>query len=1341
MASPVVAGLDEEIAQMEASQQRANENSSAAASPSSLQGGSSWSAKHQNDWVKHESFVHKLESLLHDEDEREDGQRKDEIDGILNATSSGEEEGEDDEEMAKVGTDDVHQKALRRRRKLLKLKQRYARRKSLPPSSSSSLPMHDEEQEQLNEADDEVLTAAAALQWAASNSSPILPDTDDQKGSTSRSTSPSAPPSTTTSAEAGTEEDEDFYDAQAGPSTSPSLHIHSHVRKMNIEDDEADEQANEMSWLQMSPRPNATASSATLRQDAMEGALGSQDGSGNQLHHQASTATLSGIVEDGDPEDIPISESGKRASQTKVDQFSRRRSSVLPPAAPHPTTPLPSTPSSFSHPISPVTLGPNGTIRGGRPRGATVGAVPGAHGNVRPRIRPRSLLSNELLLAGNDISISSVSTKFNLSSSTSSESSAMRTSSILPSYPTEEFLHSATLTSTPSSSAASIGSSSAIGDASGSKASLAVESRSRSGSGTGLLQHIQSRPRSQANFVIAVVGHKSSGKSTVIRKGLRQFGLSKPTVVSDRITSHSTICIVDQKERTIEVLEMDASVLLNGPSRRFAWPRSLPYIDAAILCYDASQISSFRGMSELLENFAMNQLSTVMLACKSEISPKAVDPYYASDMASVYNVGLAECSVQSEEGKKRMRDCFSYLVKEVAKGRATMRISETGSTSGPATRTPISPLAAQSVSNKDSSTMNAVSPDYVPHPSSDSGHTGNRSPSSSTAAPSIHMRDRQSVISRKKFDRKMSDVTIGSIEAGSEEDGGAFQQSINRAQLGLQSAKSVGGYVSIEELWDKLFFSAVSGNDDRFLHMFMTFFRGFARPIDLLNQIVVRFDALARGEKSDGVMIRYSLMKLTTMLGDWMQEYPGDLSDSETFSILVDFYDRLLVHPATTHIAAPMQPLLDVVRSAPDLDAIWSKDQDNDKPRSVAADVPPVKPYDTRSRAPSTSSNSAAAVAISRLHEGGRGTSETHTTANSDATTAASSVASHGQHSTSESIRGNRRRSTSDVTTISSEGHRSANSSAAMSASTGAGGMSGNGSSQYLGNSGQLPGIGVPKGPVTVQMQKAILRNTSNMLFEIRDEDIAHELTRIEWDLFCTIGPRDLLRHILVSRSLRAPNSSVAQSIAHFNYISAWVCSLVLVQSKAKQRARMLEKFMEVATILRRTNNYNTLHAILAGLGNASIHRLKNTRELLNGKKVMKQYQSLTRLMGSERSFAAYRLALENSEGRTIPYLGVHLQDILSTSDGNPSKRANDGMIHWRKFNLMYDAVMAIVRCQQYQMPLRENTTLAQMIVDLPVWDEEAQYQRSLQVEQRQSSAVSGSTGSRIIKQLLKTNT
>lgn len=43
--------------------------------------------------------------------------------------------------------------------------------------------------------------------------------------------------------------------------------------------------------------------------------------------------------------------------------------------------------------------------------------------------------------------------------------------------------------------------------------------------------------------------------------------------------------------------------------------------------------------------------------------------------------------------------------------------------------------------------------------------------------------------------------------------------------------------------------------------MFMVFYRGFARPIDLLRQMVSRFESLASSEPSDGVMIRFSLMR------------------------------------------------------------------------------------------------------------------------------------------------------------------------------------------------------------------------------------------------------------------------------------------------------------------------------------------------------------------------------------------------------------------------------------------------------------------------------------------------
>ena len=43
--------------------------------------------------------------------------------------------------------------------------------------------------------------------------------------------------------------------------------------------------------------------------------------------------------------------------------------------------------------------------------------------------------------------------------------------------------------------------------------------------------------------------------------------------------------------------------------------------------------------------------------------------------------------------------------------------------------------------------------------------------------------------------------------------------------------------------------------------MFMVFYRGFAKPIELLQQLISRFEALAGSEEIDGLMVRFSLMR------------------------------------------------------------------------------------------------------------------------------------------------------------------------------------------------------------------------------------------------------------------------------------------------------------------------------------------------------------------------------------------------------------------------------------------------------------------------------------------------
>lgn len=1052
--------------------------------------------------------------------------------------------------------------------------------------------------------------------------------------------------------------------------------------------------------------------------------------------------------------------------------------------------------------ITDVSLGPSGTIRG-RPRGATIGAVPSSATNNRPTSflgrmasqqnpRPRSLLSHELVFgseqepsaapslrsASATVSTSSVNTTGSFPGSLGqSRRNSFDTGKDIQTMPSrlgnldeQSVARQGSISGvsqvTDSSGNFSAPTSSSAASVSGAVTTSSSAGRSRSGSTASLLQQVQQPLRSHATFVIAVVGHRGAGKSSVIRKGLRQYGLTKPQVLSEKIVSHTTICFIDQETETIEVLEVDTSVLLSGTAKRFTWPKFLPPVDAVILCYDASRISSFRGMSELLENFSVQGTSTVMLACKSDISPKEVDPYYASEMAGIYNVGLAECSDRSDEGKKRMKDCFAYLVKEVVRIHPSR--ARKGSI-GPNAAVSPSSLSSAALASEDDADRRSTPSEPTATPlartasrSSQASHTtpadGRARAGSSGSLVSSGGWDQSSVSnsnSSSGFDQSQQsepDTASGhlkhhhshapyqhgpSVSSGvagetilsegnsfigddSENDAAAVQESITKAKLGLQSAKSVGGYVTIEELWNKLFFAAVSRNDSAFVQMFMVFYRGFVRPIELLKQMIGRFNILAEAERSDGAMTRFSLIRLAAMLSDWMQDYPGDLSGSETYPVLCDFIESLCFHPATMHVAAQIAPLIDKVATAPDLDAAWSKDQDSSRPKSVAADVPPVRPNLT------PDASQAASPEVSTHHADSRARS--HSDASSSGIFSVSSVQSDpaslvSAHKIVRTTSGTeaRARSGSDVTSSSGEagsrGHQQP-SSGAVSASS-------------IPETSSHEGASIA-GPLDPHQQKVALRNVSNQLGVLDDAAIAGELTHLEWQLFLAIRPRDLLRHILVPREVRGRGGPVAGCIAHFNYISFWVCSMILVQSKTKQRARMVEKFMSIAAILRHDNNYNTLQAVLAGLGNAAVHRLRMTRELVASKPVHKMYQSLTRLMGSDRSFAAYRLALENSDGRTIPYLGVHLQDILSISDGNPSKRASDDMVHWRKFSLMDEAVRAIVRCQDWSQRTKGRASISKLIMDLPVMDDDVLYNRSLQVEPRASQGSASSAGSKI---------
>ncbi|EEP81728.1 conserved hypothetical protein [Uncinocarpus reesii 1704] len=151
------------------------------------------------------------------------------------------------------------------------------------------------------------------------------------------------------------------------------------------------------------------------------------------------------------------------------------------------------------------------------------------------------------------------------------------------------------------------------------------------------------------------------------------------------------------------------------------------------------------------------------------------------------------------------------------------------------------------------------------------------------------------------------------------------------------------------------------------------------------------------------------------------------------------------------------------------------------------------------------------------------------------------------------------------------------------------------------------------------------------IFMEIPDEDFARELTRIDWVMYTAFRPRELIRHKL-----------------------------------------------------RQLFNYNSLGAIIAGLNGTPIFRLAQTRELVSHN-VQKQFMSLVILMGTQKSHFAYRLAWENSFGERIPFLPLHLRDLVSAEEGN--KTFVGDRINWRKFEIMGDVILGIQQSQRTPFP------------------------------------------------------
>ncbi|KAF7320321.1 Ras guanyl-nucleotide exchange factor [Mycena kentingensis (nom. inval.)] len=785
----------------------------------------------------------------------------------------------------------------------------------------------------------------------------------------------------------------------------------------------------------------------------------------------------------------------------------------------------------------------------------------------------------------------------------------------------------------------------------------------------------------QDTLTLLVVGAAQCGKSIVIRKGLKDYGLSEPAnhsfqVQSTYFSSSYSLRVGrirdGVEEHPLHVIEADVSKI---SLEEAIWPEGSPDIDGVIMCYDASDADSFLPVEGLLRRFRAMMIPTLVLACKSDLE-RRVDPQgAAADFLQLYDNGLVEVSNAHESGKKKMRQAFEWLIKAVFRGRHSSK-----SESDLDYRNPASPVLL--ISPPPWEVSRTVTPTASSSTMSTLSH-GQPARGSNPPLPTIPASRSPTVPNSPTRARSTGDLLSEHEKSRTrdwqlEKDGGVIARSSSNsvssqkpppvanepvfdpppppvAKETKEKEASSRPWATLDELLDKLLFLAVSGDDPTYITHFLLTYRRFASPRSVLLAMQLRLRQLDQ-PSGDPMFACFAQMRICQLLEQWIRDYPYDFKVRGTPSALSALFKSITSKTYLLHYGADFLPFHELLPNLVDKDAAWALKPDYPEDESD---------YDDDEKSAILTLNSSHSSDLELPS-----TTRSPSAKSKPPTASAPSRERKGSIPFSSKLISNPPTSHPAPTENSEANNRS--------------------------------------------VMKDLLKLAADVSMT-DSEEIAQEITRLESALFLNIEPRHWLRYTFVPGKKDPATDSIARFNDFSNHLAVWVVSLILCHDKHKMRAKQIEKIVEIAQKLRGLNNYAALRAFVAGINHSTFPGDPTMEHFkLKSPDQAKNLQSWDVLLQQIRSHRAYRLALRNTKGACIPALEVHMSDLIRAHEANDDINPSDpSKIHWGKFNMMGRFINSTTQCQaqcraanDYNFPQKEHIT--DMLLSTSLMSDEA---------------------------------
>uniref|UniRef100_A0A670JMH0 Rap guanine nucleotide exchange factor like 1 n=1 Tax=Podarcis muralis TaxID=64176 RepID=A0A670JMH0_PODMU len=213
-------------------------------------------------------------------------------------------------------------------------------------------------------------------------------------------------------------------------------------------------------------------------------------------------------------------------------------------------------------------------------------------------------------------------------------------------------------------------------------------------------------------------------------------------------------------------------------------------------------------------------------------------------------------------------------------------------------------------------------------------------------------------------------------------------------------------------------------------------------------------------------------------------------------------------------------------------------------------------------------------------------------------------------------------------------------------------------------------------------------------IHRVEAEDVANHLTAFHWELFRCVHELEFVDYVFHGERGRRETANLELLLQRCSEVQHWVATEVLLCESLGKRAHLLKKFIKVAAVCKQNQDMLTFYAVVIGLNNAPVSRLRLTWEKLPGKfkNLFRKFENLT---DPCRNHKSYREVLSRMKPPIIPFVPLILKDLTFLHEA--SKTLVDGLVNVEKLHSVAEKVRTIRKCRSRPLCLEMESSPQQL--------------------------------------------